>query len=202
MPNPDLGSERAINYEVNWKAAPIEGAQVSAAVFFADVQNMIQTVIVQASPQLTQTRNVGSGHNHGFELAADWNVLPGLRVGANYSYLKRKIKDPVPANLQPTGVPDHLGFAYVAWQPAAAVTVQPSVEFAGNRWTDLNGNATVSCLRIGRYTLANLQVTWRPLQNMEAVLGARNLFDRNFELASGFPEPGRTLFTKVRINFN
>jgi iron complex outermembrane receptor protein len=202
VPNPDLGSERAINYEVNWKAAPIEGAQVSAAVFFADVQNMIQTVIVQASPQLTQTRNVGSGHNHGFELAADWNVLPGLRVGANYSYLKRKIKDPVPANLQPTGVPDHLGFAYVAWQPAATVTVQPSVEFAGNRWTDLNGNATVSYLRIGRYTLANLQLTWRPLQNMEAVLGARNLFDRNFELASGFPEPGRTLFTKVRINFN
>ena len=76
------------------------------------------------------------------------------------------------------------------------------MEFAGNRWTDLNGNATVSYLRIGRYTLANLQLTWRPLQNMEAVLGARNLFDRNFELASGFPEPGRTLFTKVRINFN
>jgi iron complex outermembrane recepter protein len=55
--------------------------------------------------------------------------------------------------------------------------------------------------RIGRYTLANLQVTWRPLNNIEAVPGARNLFDKNFELASGFPEPGRTLYTKVRINF-
>lgn len=201
VPNPDLGSERAIHYELSWQATPVEGARLSAAVFYADVRNMIQTVIVQASPQLTQTQNVGSGHNHGFELAADWKVLPGLRVGANYSLLKRKVEDPVPANLKPTGVPDHLGFAYVAWQPVSAVTVQPSIEFAGNRWTDLNGNATVGYLRIGRYTLANLQVTWRPLDNVEAVVGARNLFDRNFELAAGFPEPGRSLFTKVRVNF-
>jgi iron complex outermembrane recepter protein len=201
IPNPGVGTERAINYEVNWKASPVEGASVSAAVFYADIQNMIQTVIVQASPQQTQTRNVGDGRNYGLELSADWRVLPELRVGANYSRLHRKVNDPVPANLKPTGVPDHLGFAYVAWEPVAALTVQPSIEFAGNRWTDLNGSATVGYQRIGRYTLANMQVTWRPTDKVEAVLGARNLFDKEFQLASGFPEPGRSVFTKVRITF-
>jgi iron complex outermembrane receptor protein len=79
--------------------------------------------------------------------------------------------------------------------------VQPSIEFAGNRWTDLNGSATLGYQRIGRYTLANLQLSWRPLDNVEAVIGARNLLDKNFQLALGFPEPGRSLFTKVRMNF-
>ncbi len=43
IPNPDLGTERAINYEINWKISPVEGASFSAAVFYADLQQMIQT---------------------------------------------------------------------------------------------------------------------------------------------------------------
>ena len=50
-------------------------------------------------------------------------------------------------------------------------------------------------------TLANLQLTWRPIESLEAVLVARNLLDENFQLAAGFPEPGRSLFTKVRLKF-
>lgn len=201
VPNPGLGTERAVHYELNWKASPVDGLRLSAAVFYADIQNMIQTVVIQTTPQLTQTRNVGNGENHGVELAADWQVLPQLSAGANYSRLHRKVDNPVPANLKPTGVPDHLGFAYVSWQALPTLTVQPSVEFAGNRWTDQNGSATLAYSRIGRYTLANLALTWKPRENIEAVLGGRNLLDRNFQLAYGLPEPGRSLFTKVRVTF-
>lgn len=201
VPNPNLGTERAVHYELNWKATPIEGLKLSAAIFYADIQNMIQTVVIQTTPQLTQTRNVGNGENHGVELSADWAINSQLKLGANYSRLHRKIDNPVPANLKPTGVPDHLGFAYIAWQPLPSLTLQPSVEFAGNRWTDQNGSATLAYTRIGHYTLSNLEVTWQPSENIEAVLGGRNLFDRNFQLANGLPEPGRSLFTKVRVKF-
>jgi iron complex outermembrane receptor protein len=201
IPNPGLGTERAVHYEINWQATPVEDVRLSAAVFYADIQNMIQTVIVQTAPQQTQTQNVGDGSNHGLELSGDWTIAPQLRVGANYSYLHRKIDNPVPANLKPVGTPDHLGFAYLDWQVLPSLSVRPSIEFAGNRWTDINGSATLSYGRIGRYRLANLQVSWRPLANIEAVLGARNLFDKNFELAHNLPEPGRSLYTKVRISF-
>ncbi len=69
-------------------------------------------------------------------------LLPRLRAGASYSFLHREVENPVPANLELTGVPDYLGFVYLAWQAMDAVTIQPSVEFASNRWTDLNGSAT------------------------------------------------------------
>lgn len=199
VPNPDLATERAINYEINWKADLSASTQVTASVFYNDVRDMIQTVIVQTLPQLTQTQNVGDGEFYGLELAGDWRVSGQLRVGANYSYLRRKIEDPLQPNLRPVGVPDHLGFAYLSWQPIAAFTVQPSVEAAGKRWTDVTGSTTYQ--RIGEYTLVNLQLQYQPVPSVDIVIGGRNLFDRNFELAWGFPEPGRTLFTKFRVNF-
>jgi len=201
VPNPDLATERATHLELGWKGQPLAGLRLEVSAYYTDVQDMIQTVIVQASPQQTQTQNVGDGSFHGVELAADWRVSPQLRVGANYARLHRRIEDPLQPGLKPTGVPDHTGFAWLAWEPAAVFIVQPSVEFAGNRWTDRNGNAGLGYQRIGDHALANLQVTWRPLDNVEAVLGARNLLDENFELAAGFPEPGRSLFTKVRVRF-
>ena len=55
IPNPDLGTEKAIHYELNWTATPVEAARLSAAVFYDDIQNMIQTVIVASQPvQLTR----------------------------------------------------------------------------------------------------------------------------------------------------
>jgi iron complex outermembrane receptor protein len=170
-------------------------------VFYNDVQDLIQTVIVVASPQQTQTQNVGNGSFYGGELGGEYALGSTLRFGANYSYLHRQIKDALQPDLEATGVPNHLGFAWLAWEPLPAITVQPSVELAGNRWTDRNGSTGLGYQRIGRYTLANLQVAWHPLPNVEAVLGARNLLDKNFALAAGFPEPGRSLFTKVRLTF-
>jgi len=200
IPNPDLSPERATHFELNWQAAPVDGAQVSAAIFYTDVHDMIQTVVVTA-PNTTQSQNVGDGHNYGAELAGDYRLSRALRVGANYSYLHREIKDAAEPNLEPTGAPNHLGFLWLDWQALASVTVQPSIELAGNLWSDVNGSSTLAYVRTGRYALTNLQVTWQPVPKVEAVLGASNLFDRNFELAPGFPEPGRAFFTKVRVSF-
>ena len=38
-------------------------------------------------------------------------------------------------------------------------------------------------------------------ESVEASVGGRNLTDREYQLASGFPEVGRTVFAKVRVDF-
>jgi iron complex outermembrane receptor protein len=205
LPNPDLDPERANHLELGWQKETTDGGHVSAAVFYTDVQELIQTVVVTpgstTASTLTQARNVGDGSNYGVELAGDLRIATQLRIGANYSYLHRRISDPSQPGLRATGAPDHLGFAYIAWEPLPMLTVQPSVELAGNRWSDVNGSSSFSSVRTGRYALVNLQLSWRPIANVEAVLGARNLLDSNFELAPGFPEPGVSMFTKVRVKF-
>jgi outer membrane cobalamin receptor len=42
---------------------------------------------------------------------------------------------------------------------------------------------------------------FRATQNIVAMLGGRNLLDKNFQLADGFPEVGRTLFAKLQVTF-
>ena len=78
------------------------------------------------------------------------------------------------------------------------LTVMPNVELADDRWSDVTGG---SFTKVGSYVLANLQLQYRGSDAWELALGARNLLDRNYQLAFGYPEAGRTYYAKVRLDF-
>lgn len=198
IPNPDLETESATNLEVAWKRGFGEGAKLSAAVFFSDVKDMIQTVIVQSTPQLTQTQNVGDGEYYGVELAGETQLGSKWLLGGNYTYLHREITDPLRPSLRPVGTPTHQGLAFVSYSPTDALTITPSVEFASDRWADLNDT---TFRRTGEYTLVNLQLQYRASEQITAAIGGQNLLDENYQLAVGFPEQGRTLYAKLQVAF-
>ena len=56
-------------------------------------------------------------------------------------------------------------------------------------------------VRIGDYTQLNLQVQYRGSDLWEIAAGASNLLDESFELAQGYPEPGRNFYARLRLNF-
>jgi len=199
LPNPDLRRERGVNYEIGWSRSFSEATKVSAAVFYNDVQDMIQTLIVIPTPQTTQTQNVGDGEYYGVELAADTQINEQLRFGFNYTYLKRKIElgagQPL---IRPTGTPENQGFAFLSYQPIDSLTIMPSVEVADDRWSEITATTYT---QLGNYVLANLQVQYRMGDTWDFVVGGRNLLDEDFTLAYGLPEPGRSYFAKFRAQF-
>jgi len=198
VPNPNLESERGVNYEIAWQKQFTPVTKLSTALFYSDVKDMIQTVIVTASPQTTQTQNVGDGEYYGFELAGDTRIGEQFSFGGNYTYLHRKIVDALQPTFRPVGTPTHQAFVFVTYVPMEKLSITPSVEYASDRWTDLTGGGY---RRTGEYTLVNLQAQFRATDNVVAAVGGRNLLDKNFELADGFPEPGRTMFAKLQITF-
>lgn len=199
VPNPALESERATSLELSWERHFDASRRLSVAVFYADVTDMIQTVVVAPPPnQLTQAQNVGDGENYGLELAGEARIGERLTVGGNYTWLERRIADPLQPGLRPLGTPTHQGLLFAAWEAPFGLSLMPSVEFADSRWSDVTGGGY---RELGAYTLINLQLQYRAGERFVAAIGGRNLLDRNYTLADGLPEPGRTLFAKLQFAF-
>ena len=201
LPNPDLESERATNYEIGWDPSLAADIRLHTAVFYSQLKDMIQTVQLSATPLTTQSRNVGDGHYFGAETSLDWRLTDTFRFGGNYTYLQRKVTDSLQPNLKVVGAPSNYGMVYLEWTPLPQLSVTPSAEFSSDRWSEINVTNVTGYTRTGQYTLANLQVDYQVTGNVRASLGGRNLLDENYELADGFPEPGRTIYAKFRVDF-
>ncbi len=206
LPNPDLGPERSINYELGWKYRPNPDTRIETAVCYSDVTDFIQTVTVV--PGTTQFQNVGNGHFYGFEISGVTRLHSQLTAGANYTFIRREITDVVNTAFRPTGVPQHKAYLYLSYTPTEKLEIIPSVELASARWTDVTlqpapilppGVGVYSLT--GSYTLVNLTARYKVTKNLELTAGVRNLLDKNYELADGLPEPGRTVFAKARATF-
>ena len=199
LPNPELEPERAINYEIGWAAQLTDELNLSTAVFYADVEDMIQTVVASAGPpQITQARNVGDGEFYGVEFGVQAELGELWSVAANYTYLQREITDALQPGYEVPGAPDHAAFVAFTYEPSARLSITPSLELAGDRWSDVTGGGYV---RTGDYTLLNVQLQYRGSELWEIAIGGTNLLDENFELAQGYPEPGTNVYLRMRLNF-
>lgn len=200
-PNPDLGPERSTNVELGWTRHTAGDARFAASVFYSNVRDLIQTIVLPDTT--TQTQNVGDGNFAGVELSADAPLVPALHVGGNYAYIHRRITDALQPNLRPTGVPTNKAFLYATWQPVAPLRVTPNLELADDRWSDMNTSPAPAFpyVKTGAYTLLNADATYTVQRNFDVSVGFKNLLDDNYELAWGYPQPGRTFYLKTRLQF-
>ncbi|KRW95379.1 TonB-dependent siderophore receptor [Paracoccus sp. MKU1] len=207
IPNPDLKSERALNLELGY-SGEIGPAIVSGALFYSKVDDMIQSVPVDTDEEgnlISQSQNVGDGTYKGFEIAANWQI--GARIGlvAHYAYLHRGITDPVRVDYRPTDTPRHEAFLRLDWQALDNLTVSPSVEVSSSRLSESaiqpDDPSLIAYSRMGGFALVNLDFDWRATDSASIVFGVRNLFDRNYALVEGFPEPGRNFYLTTRVTF-
>ncbi len=202
--NPDLEAERARNHEIGWSDTFDRRLKVSSAIFHTEISDYID--VVYLSGGLKQNQNVGDGTHKGFELSVDYDLLPGLRVGGNYTLLKRELNNPAETSLKPTGTPEHEAFLYVAWDAMRNLTITPSLELASDRWSAVTRTGTPSAppttyIETGSYALVNLNVEYRVDEHFTTSFGGRNLTDEDYMLAEGFPEPGRQFYANVRSEF-
>lgn len=198
LPNPSLGPERAVNFEIGGETELTDTLRGSAAVFYSDISDLIQSVGINATT--AQSQNVGDGRYYGFEVKTEWDATDELTVGGNYTYLKREITDALLPNLRSTGVPEHLLYAYATWAPTEKLSVTGSVEASSSRWSD-NPVRNGPYIETKGFVLANLNFEYKFTEDYSVSFGARNLFDKNYELVTGFPEPGRTFYLNARATF-
>jgi iron complex outermembrane receptor protein len=198
-PNPDLGPEQATNVEVGWETSTARDVRVGGALFYSDVRDLIQTVVLPDTT--TQTQNVGDGRFYGLELSLDAAVSDRWSAGGHYTFIRRTINDALQPNLRPTGVPTHKAFLYTSWQPTARLALTPSLEVADDRWSDVNPAPAYPYVETGAYALVGVDAKYTLRNDLELAVGGKNLLDEHYELAWGYPQPGRSYYMKLRMDF-
>ena len=214
--NPELQPERATNIELGGRKS-FGVLNLEGSVFYSKVDDAIVSIRpVGATASTTRRENLGDGEYYGAEVSANAQLTPALLVGANYSYIRRSF-DILPKTgtitpvFQLTDVPTHKAFAYADWSPFAALHVISSVEIASDRTLlasyapPLASAPTVAgppvYYRGGNYVNASLRIDYAINDKLEIGVGARNLFDANYSLSDGYPEPGRNLFVTAKARF-
>ena len=152
---PGLDAERSTNYEIGVSDTFFDSVHVSSAIFYSDIESLIQTAFTAANGNNSLVVYNADGDSRGFELSIDWDATRTLRIGGNYTYLDRDVDFlgasqafiPPPgqsagnianarrgiASSQVEGTPNHEAFFYASWKATNKLTLTPSMEIAGDR---------------------------------------------------------------------
>ena len=188
LPNAALAPEQSWNYGVDYTARPVEGLKLTASVYLSKLSDVIQQVDNVAyinNIWVYQFQNAGKATYKGFECSAEWTPSSRLRTSGGYSYIDRK-NDSNPF-LCFTDVPRHKlnGTVQILHNNSTWALVE--TEFSSKRYSTSDGKYTA-----GSYGLVNLRGSVGLSRELSLQAAVENLFDRNYQVAEGYPEPGRT----------
>ena len=207
LPNPDLKPETANHGEIGVKGTPWDGGRGQLAVFYSHIQDLMQSVIVPAptgtcgknSKTCPQMQNVGRARTAGVELSIEQQLPANWSVGGAYTYLaRRNLSDP--ATL-PTDTPRHRLFAHVSWAPANEWVFNATAEAEQGRKVAYAGANGSTFRSLAGYATFGLNGEWTPRKDMSLQLGMNNIGDKWYELADGYPMPGRTWYANATYRF-
>ncbi|MBZ0205029.1 MAG: TonB-dependent receptor [Flavobacteriales bacterium] len=188
VPNPDLGSETAINTEIGYTGSINDRLVVEAALFYSHLNDVIQQVDnVQGSKW--QLQNAGEAVFLGGELALNWSASPKVQVGANYSYIQQNNVDN--PEIEFIGVPPQKVFGHVDFRPTKWIFLNANAEYNDSRYSTSYGGQT------DPFAVFNAKVGFHLKQHITLEATANNIVDANYAITEGYPCEGRNFMLRL-----
>lgn len=197
LPNPNLRPERALHYELGYDATLPMNLHLRAAAFLSPLRDAIIQVnnvaLSATGVSLFQLQNASRAENRGVELSLDQKTNDWLRWSASYTWLRRENESN--PSVRFTDTPQHRVLAQVELRPWKRLTVTPAFEYATDRYSTSYGVTAAG------YANTDLHARLELAPKLDLRAGVTNLFDRNYALREGYPEPGRTYFARLDWKF-
>jgi iron complex outermembrane recepter protein len=195
VPNPDLAAEHNLTTEVGYQGAAGSKTSLGAAIFYSRIDDLIQRFVI--SPNLSQLRNIGRASHAGFETDVKTRVIPGVELGGNYSFLRRRnISDP---SVLLVDSPRHKATFSAILGAGLPVRAILTVDAERGRRTM---NEAGTYYNVPAFAVTGLKASWTIRRLLDVEVGAMNLFDRNYWVMDGYPEAGRTILATARCRFS
>lgn len=182
--NEELTPERLMNYELSLlQSLANNRINLGLNLFYIKGDNMIQTTIINGKPL-----NINSGkiENKGIEVSATYQVLEGLKLSTNYSYLhmKHKIVASPEHKLYVSG-----SYNFKNWH------IGTGVQYIANLYTTLKPEAVTE-----DFLLWNARANYKLNNHISLFAKGENLLNQKYEINYGFPMPGTTVYGGIRLN--
>ncbi len=197
IPNPNLKAERSVNYEIGYQDTLFKRLLFKTAAFYSDVSDFILLTVVPdptlPGKTITQNQNIGKVGQYGLEFEVSGLLTNWLEGGFNYTYLYVNNKSNSDKIIN---IPRHKIFTYLKYMPISRLTALADMEYDSSRFSSSNG------VEVARaFTVFDAKIMYELIKGFYAEAGVRNIFDRNYAVQEGYPEPGRNYFVNMRYTF-
>jgi iron complex outermembrane receptor protein len=197
--NPGLDPENSLNYGIDYAFTPSGNFSLHASVYRSKLDDTIQQVNnvyydTASSTWLWQMQNTGKSTFTGVEYSMEWQPEAWLKTHVAYSYIDRQ-NDSNPL-LVFTDVPKHKLNGYVEFLLNKDTWVLVESEYNTKRYSTTDGKYTAS-----PYGLINLHMNVGLTDALSFHAAVNNLFDRDYEVSEGYPEPGREYAVSMNYAF-
>ncbi|MCC6989560.1 MAG: TonB-dependent receptor, partial [Acidobacteria bacterium] len=207
--NPDLERAKIQNADARWELFPGGRAVLAASAFFKYFDQPIERVVIAGAQPIVTFQNADSARNFGIELEASHEVVKGLFVNANYTWVDSKISlNPAQRTVQTSlerplaGQSKNL-FNVMAEFAARGFSTRVLVNYFGDRISDVGSNQAPDILEQGRTTLDMVMGQKIGRFNIRATVD--NLTDAKWRFTQGSESQrefklGRTFGLSVGLN--
>lgn len=139
--------------------------------------------------------NIQKTQAQGLELSGEAG-FDRLTLTANYTWTQAEnASGPNDGNQLPRR-PEHMANLTAGWDWSDAISTQVAVRYVGEAFNN-DANSVV----MDAYTLVDLRGSWQVTDAIELYGRVENLFDEDYETASGYGTPGRGAFVGLRARF-
>jgi len=197
--NPALEPEENWSYEFALNHKLINRVALSINPFYMDIKNFIQTVPNNTPPPMYINKNSGEFYIRGIELGIDFfSLVKNLKVTLFGTYMD--IEDPPGtghANRQ--GQPEFKFNGLINYQ-LRQLTLAIDLEYISGLY-DANLFANSEIQKVDDFFVTHLKTAYQINNNFKLFLGIENLFNTDYEQFPGYPMPGISVNSGIRMNF-
>ncbi len=198
IPNPDLHEEETVNYEIGAEKLFGDNLIVRTALFYSQIDDLIETVVIDSVNRIDQVQNIDSAEYRGIEFGIQAFIVAGHELILNYTYLDARntsidrISDRLPDR------PEHTLTLGNHWSLTDKLSISPLLRIEAERYYRDNDD---SMKKLPSYAIFDLTTRYQFNRNIKVKAGVKNAFDRNYSLDIGLPREGRSFFAGLEAAF-
>jgi len=177
-------SQILIAYEAGYRFIPTGAISFDTAIFYNDY-NKLRTVPPEYSFNGTYAeafgkfQNDAEGSTHGLELAMAWQALPSLKVDLAYSLIYEDLPD-IHVTFTSEAPTNQLSLQ-ANWQLSHTLTIDFWGRYVDKLRAIYSGDIVDAAYPIDDYFTVDLQLRYRPFQDLEIALIGQNLLQKGHE---------------------